>query len=547
MASGILRAGVLAAVLLFSQWVQLVQGAPVTRTIDDTHGDRDTGFIPIYNPAGGWNGPGCPPDRCDLRPDGAQAHLQTFQETTYLPEVGARTITLEFTGTEVTVYFVLAETNAVGTLTETNVDFIMDGTKAGEVRHRASPLRTGFSYRQQVFRVTGLPNRAHTLDMVTVGARPSWISFDYAEYIFDDGEPADGPETTPDPPPPVPVPSSTPRSNDPPPQSNTDNEPTGSPNVPNGPTGPSNPAPSITPASAGPSGNAPQGTGNQGGDGTTDVFGAFVTPIPGNNTSPGTSGAASRTSSPPVGAIVGAILGVLALIAIVILLLLWRRKRRLEANKRFSQMSEFPDAQQQQQQPVGHSRTTSAFTSLSAFTSISPFRPTSPESGAPYGGTAPSVMTGTTNATSVAPRYYEKGRVNTMQHVPNVSGSEVFSPTSTARTSMLTPHQEALRRERQSVLERQLKAIEQELQSMNSGSRVAESDERSVASGDSTMAEIREQMRLMQGQIAMIRYNQTSDWAAGLTDELPPGYTPAPAIATVPQSANGPSTPRLKS
>jgi hypothetical protein len=42
------------------------------------------------------------------------------------------------------------------------------------------------------------------------------------------------------------------------------------------------------------------------------------------------------------------------------------------------------------------------------------------------------------------------------------------------------------------------------------------------------IVQMREEMMQMQQEIQMLRDNQRSDWAMGLTDEPPPGYSANP-------------------
>lgn len=81
--------------LILLAFLQLVQGALVTRTIDSRYGDSETGEMPVYVPSR-WTDENCPD--CMLKPDKSQAFRGTWAETTYVPATGPVSITFRFIG-----------------------------------------------------------------------------------------------------------------------------------------------------------------------------------------------------------------------------------------------------------------------------------------------------------------------------------------------------------------------------------------------------------------------------------------------------------------
>jgi hypothetical protein len=98
----------------------------------------------------------------------------------------------------------------------------------------------------------------------------------------------------------------------------------------------------------------------------------------------------------------------------------------------------------------------------------------------------------------------------------------------------LTP-QEQTRRARQEELDRQMATVEKEIHELDRDLKRGTSVRRRTMPRNTggeerelTMDEMQQQMELMRQQIELLRENQRSDWAAGLTNDPPPGYTPDP-------------------
>lgn len=102
--------------------------------------------------------------------------------------------------------------------------------------------------------------------------------------------------------------------------------------------------------------------------------------------------------------------------------------------------------------------------------------------------------------------------------------------------AVTNPQQDRVRQARQAEIGARLQTVEQEMNDLKRGrsarrQRVIQNN----SAQDDEIADMREEMRRMQEEIMLLRSNQTSEWAQGLTDEPPPGYTPR-ALPTQPAS-----------
>ncbi|TBU52509.1 hypothetical protein BD310DRAFT_228957 [Dichomitus squalens] len=162
----------------------------VNRTIDDQAGDAVTGLVPQYSPASAWSqGSTCPTCLAKLDPS------QTFDSTWHdglcdLDGTGPCTATIQFTGTAVYVYNVLANRVSDTASPPTNLTFWLDGTQVGTFVH-TSTTSTAFNYNALTFSSTALENVAHTLVMRSTTDLPSMILFDYVVYTTDDDSVSD--------------------------------------------------------------------------------------------------------------------------------------------------------------------------------------------------------------------------------------------------------------------------------------------------------------------------------------------------------------------
>ncbi len=161
-----------------------------------------------------------------------------------------------------------------------------------------------------------------------------------------------------------------------------------------------------------------------------------------------------------------------------------------------------------------------------------------------YGGYVDPTSSGSGSAAGYngQPLYGQMVSVTPFDHLSYDVESAATSP---AHTSSAI---EATRRERQNKLDQQLRSIQQEMmylssdvrngekgarhhsvrrrQTVDRGAPVAEAEE---PEGEISMEEMQEQLRNMRAQIAYLQEQQRSAWAQGLTDDPPPGYSPAVA------------------
>ncbi|KAF8891354.1 hypothetical protein BD779DRAFT_1670970 [Infundibulicybe gibba] len=162
---------------------QAIGGVPSNRTIDDTNGDSVTGARPIYLPNGPWGGAGC--KGCAIQPDPSRAHNGTWTAATFHPELMNMSISFEFQGTAVYVFFINANTQAAGVTTLTECDFYVDGTYSSSYQH-APTASTELDYNVLAFSATDLVNSDHTISIITANKSYStFLNFDYATYTTD--------------------------------------------------------------------------------------------------------------------------------------------------------------------------------------------------------------------------------------------------------------------------------------------------------------------------------------------------------------------------
>ncbi|TFK21302.1 hypothetical protein FA15DRAFT_672689 [Coprinopsis marcescibilis] len=234
------------------------------------------------------------------------------------------------------------------------------------------------------------------------------------------------------------------------------------------------------------------------------LAGHSTTPgVPDNRTTPSfpdpsdAASTASSSQSTPVGAIVGGVVGGIAAICAVSLLvvfLLRRRKHRDRVVYEAGLRTEVDRASAGPPQPSFREQAV----------------PTSePHFGAyPIGG--PYTVTDDSTLSGSAPAF--------------MSGPPPSS----------SPKQERLRQERREELERQLGSIEQDIRALygNGDNREARSRENIRAAQEdggmtNRVEQMTEQIRTLQEQMLVLKQNLRSDWAQGLTDDPPPGYSPS--------------------
>ncbi|GLB34615.1 hypothetical protein LshimejAT787_0201800 [Lyophyllum shimeji] len=444
--------------LFLLQWTQ-VGAIPRNRTIDDTFGDSVTGAKPVYLPEGNWDGPNCDPSHCHIIPSPDNAFARTYSAATYVPGGGARTAEFSFKGTDIYVFFILAN-NVPNAWTETFCKFVLDGQATDY--HHAPSQSTDYQYNALVYSQHNLPNVDHTLLISADGySTLSFMNFDYAIYTVDDG-------TSPSPASPNPPQSTATVTQQPPGATSPPRTVTtviGGNTVVTQVTDTASP---TSPVVGWPSNSTSIMAASQTQSSTTT--GTAVV------TNGGSTGATSTHRS-PTGAIAGGVVGgiLLLLLILALLFLLRRRRRKLAVDS-----SDVSDSGG----PV-----------LIPFTST---QPTTPQS-SPEVRTAPHDA-----ATFLIP---ERKR---------------WPPVQSSTTSMSTSS-EALRAQRQAELSDQISGLTRTMQG-TSNSRSTGSASTSGWEG-SEVSRVMEQNIAMKAEIEQLKAQLHSDWALGLSNDPPPGYS----------------------
>ncbi|KAJ6548791.1 hypothetical protein B0H19DRAFT_952955 [Mycena capillaripes] len=157
--------------------VQLCRCVLSNRTIDDFHGDSVTGVLPVY--AGSWNvDSNC--TTCYVQLDASQVFDHTWHDSSQRAVKVQNSVTLEFTGTAIYFFGIVANTVLHGTTNHTypaNVTFTLDGAFAGRYIHTPDTSFADF-YSVPMLSSEGLSNKAHTLVVTFVGL----LLFDFAIY-----------------------------------------------------------------------------------------------------------------------------------------------------------------------------------------------------------------------------------------------------------------------------------------------------------------------------------------------------------------------------
>ena len=167
----------------------------VNRTIDDLYGDEVTKVVPIYT--GAWVlGSTC--SWCWVNStvaDVNQAFDQTWHDTTYHPGDADQVITIQFTGTAIYVFNLIAN-YIPGIPTFTNLTFAVDGKMVGAYSHEPED-KVEILYHVPVFTYEGLANVSHTLEVRATGTNATLVLFDYAIYTVDIDDEQSSPSTFP--------------------------------------------------------------------------------------------------------------------------------------------------------------------------------------------------------------------------------------------------------------------------------------------------------------------------------------------------------------
>ncbi|KAJ4487574.1 hypothetical protein J3R30DRAFT_3429333 [Lentinula aciculospora] len=167
--------------------VAVVGGTAVNRSIDDTLGDSVTGKRPMFLPTllGTWEDETCA--GCALQPPTSSAFRGTYTAATYNPGLKNISITFDFAGTAIYIFFILANNPASGITAATAANFTLDQSLVGTFSHSPNSSAPDFQFNQSalVFSKTGLKNISHNMVISTSGLDEDiWVNFDYALYTF---------------------------------------------------------------------------------------------------------------------------------------------------------------------------------------------------------------------------------------------------------------------------------------------------------------------------------------------------------------------------
>lgn len=155
------------------------------RTIDDHYGDSVTGVVPVYGNA--WNyGPSCP--SCRVQPNPELVFDKSWHDATAHPgDPESHNVTLTFTGTAIWVFCPMPGYISKWVTTFVNISFALDGKVDGAYTNPGAG--SDMLYNVTVYNKTGLPNTQHTLVITPqYDVNASYIAFDYAMYMYEDGE-----------------------------------------------------------------------------------------------------------------------------------------------------------------------------------------------------------------------------------------------------------------------------------------------------------------------------------------------------------------------
>ncbi|KAG6836882.1 hypothetical protein H0H93_001942, partial [Arthromyces matolae] len=402
------------------------------RTIDDTYGDSVTGVVPVYTPeTGTWDDSSC---------------------------------------TAIYIFFILANSVRDDDWTETFCDFVLDGVESGWFHHVPTST-TDYQYNTLAYSTTGLINTDHTL-VISLRTIHTFLSFDYATYTFDDGSSPAQP-TPPNPTPPnqtivLKEPGST---------VTTTTVASGTRivtqnNFSHTQLSTSAPLNGITtmnpPDSAGSATAAGYTSESRSTSFSSQASSSSSIPITDDNVGKSSDGQSNHKA--PVGAIVGGVIGAVALLFITLMIVLCRHRWRASLGRSAN------DGQVTRNAPE-----------LTPFTSYLEGAPTFSSS---------------------------KEQRDTMSPFPISHSYESSSITAPANS-------EALRQKRQNIIKRQIK-------NLKTGLRVNGTINPSPIStsrwGDADVTRMLQQNQAMKTEIERLHAELNSDWALGHTDEPPPGY-----------------------
>ncbi|KAM6500172.1 hypothetical protein JOM56_003186 [Amanita muscaria] len=166
----------------------------VNRTIDSNFGDPVTGSMPTYQSPFEliWMDQTCSAEQCGVQPDVAKAFDGTWVTTNDLAPDRDVSVTLQFTGVAVWVFFILSNFSGNNFSDPgyrgTHVNITLDGQYAGNFS-RNTDNRTDMIYNATIFSTSGLANTYHEL-VIGTSDYPHWncLTFDWAIYTVDSPE-----------------------------------------------------------------------------------------------------------------------------------------------------------------------------------------------------------------------------------------------------------------------------------------------------------------------------------------------------------------------
>ncbi|KAF9030411.1 hypothetical protein BDP27DRAFT_1246162 [Rhodocollybia butyracea] len=162
-----------------------VRPQAVNRSIDDGFGDSVTGQKPVFLPItpGVWANQSC--TSCAIQPPTSDAFDNTYTAATYHPALDNISITFDFTGTAVYIFFILVNRPANQVTATTAVNFTLDGSLIGNFNHSPNSTLPEFQFNANAlaFSTTGLKNASHRMVISASSPRESiFVNFDYALY-----------------------------------------------------------------------------------------------------------------------------------------------------------------------------------------------------------------------------------------------------------------------------------------------------------------------------------------------------------------------------
>ncbi|KAJ3512481.1 hypothetical protein NLJ89_g3494 [Agrocybe chaxingu] len=95
-------------------------------------------------------------------------------------------ITLDFTGIAVWVFFINANNAGITVTTMTLANFTLDDQPPRLYQHVPDMTRTGNDFNAVAYQQDGLTNTPHRLLISTTGDSDAYVNFDFAIYSFDD-------------------------------------------------------------------------------------------------------------------------------------------------------------------------------------------------------------------------------------------------------------------------------------------------------------------------------------------------------------------------